>query len=165
MLVVLLAAGSGIAPLKACIESGQLLGLASSSFPQVNNTTIALYYGEWTANDLCFTELYQEWKDTYGVTVRTVLSRSHDNNDDDDDDRPRPCYVQDVLSADLAKIYHKDDTRRQRPQQPLEQNNATPVQPPQTVYAILCGMDDMIESCTQVLMDYGVPENHILLNI
>ena len=161
MLEVLLAAGSGIAPLKACIESGQLLCLASSYTITINTT---LYYGEWTANDLCFTELYQEWKDTYGVTVRTVLSRSHNN--DNDDDRSRPCYVQDVLSADLARIYRNDDTRRRQQQrQPQEQDNSAPMQQPQTVCAILCGMDDMIESCTQVLMDYGVPRDHILLNV
>jgi len=64
--VILAAAGSGIAPLKACIESGLLGQRQPSQLP------IILYYGEWTEEDLCFTDLYTRWKDEYGVDVKRV---------------------------------------------------------------------------------------------
>mmetsp|Transcript_21369 Transcript_21369/g.27616 ORF Transcript_21369/g.27616 Transcript_21369/m.27616 type:complete len:306 (+) Transcript_21369:84-1001(+) len=78
--IILAAAGSGIAPLKACIESGKL-----PSSPQNK-----LYYGEWKNDDLCFSELYDSWKSDLGVDVVPVLSRTEDTKG----------YVQYVLKQD-----------------------------------------------------------------
>lgn len=119
--ILLLAAGSGIAPLKACIESGQLPARSPHN---------KLYYGEWTADDLCFTDLYDTWKQEYDVTVIPVLSRTENSRD----------YVQQVLRNDG-------------------------ISSPQTTAAIVCGMDDMVESVSSVLTAAGVEENRILLNL
>jgi NAD(P)H-flavin reductase len=67
-LLLMAAAGSGIAPLKACIESRKLVNIAS---PRVAK----LYYGEWTEEDLCFTDLFAKWEQDFGVQVIPVLSR------------------------------------------------------------------------------------------
>lgn len=125
--VILAAAGSGIAPLKACIESG-LLGQR-----QPSQLHTILYYGEWTEEDLCFTDLYARWKDEYGVDVKRVLSRVPDTQG----------YVQKVLSQE-GLVRNADDAK--------------------SIWAILCGMDDMVDSCTRVLRDAGVDKDRILLN-
>jgi len=112
--IILAAAGSGIAPLKACIESGKL------------PPHIKLYYGEWKKDDLCFTELYESWN----ANLVPVLSRTKDTKG----------YVQSVLQQDG-------------------------VSSPETTGAILCGMDEMVESCTTVLTEAGVNKENILLNL
>jgi len=126
--IVLAAAGTGIAPLKACIESGLLPASPST----------ILYYGEWTHEDLCFTDVYDTWKHEYGVHVEPALSRTPDSQG----------YIQEILSSKTSD----DDGNHQHPSSP-------------PAWAILCGMDDMVESCTQVLKEKGVPEDHILLNL
>lgn len=118
--MVLVAAGSGIAPLKACIESGQL--------PCSPNNK--LYYGEWKRDDLCFTELYDGWKSNLGIDLVPALSRIDDTTG----------YVQSLLEQDGVAA-------------------------PETTGAILCGMDDMVESCTAVLTEAGVKKENILLNL
>lgn len=74
--VIMCVAGSGIAPIKACIESGKV------------KSDIRLYYGEWTANDLCFTAAYTEWSEN--VNVIPCLSRESNGG-------YRHGHVQDVL--------------------------------------------------------------------
>lgn len=76
--IIMCVAGSGIAPIKACIESGRV-------------TSGRLYYGEWTDKDLCFTAAYREWGEN--IKVISCLSR-------DSDGRYRSGYVQDVLQED-----------------------------------------------------------------
>ena len=126
--VILAAAGSGIAPLKACIESGLIVQ------QQQPHLQTILYYGEWTEEDLCFADLYDGWKNDYGVDVKRVLSRAPDTQG----------YIQKVLSND-GLVNNADDAK--------------------STWAILCGMDDMVESCTQVLKDAGVDKDRILLNL
>lgn len=129
--IFLIAAGSGIAPLKACIESGQL----SSASPSAMTTK--LYYGEWTTNDLCFTELYSMWKNDFGVEVIPVLSR------------------QQQQASAIA-------TRKNYAQYALERDGI--VSPDKTI-AIICGMDEMVGSTISILNDAGVPQDQILLNL
>ena len=129
--IILAAAGSGIAPLKACIESGLLVQQRQQS-----NIQAILYYGEWTEEDLCFTDLYDGWKAEHGVDMKRVLSRAPDTQG----------YIQKVLSDD-GLVQNADNAAAK------------------STWAILCGMDDMVESCTQVLRDAGVDEDRILLNL
>lgn len=126
--VILAAAGSGIAPLKACIESGMLVQRQQSQVQTI------LYYGEWTEEDLCFTDLYDGWKVDHGVDMKRVLSRAPDTQG----------YIQKVLSNDGLV------------------NNAFDAK---SIWAVLCGMDDMVDCCTQVLRDAGVDKDRILLNL
>jgi len=130
--VILAAAGSGIAPLKAVIESGLLVQRQQQSHLQT-----ILYYGEWTEEDLCFTDLFDGWKDDHGVDMKRVLSRVPDTQG----------YIQKVLLSNDG----------------LVNDNAGDVA--KSTWAILCGMDDMVESCTQVLTDAGVDKDRILLNL
>lgn len=74
--VIMCVAGSGIAPIKACIDSG-------------NVKSGRLYYGEWTANDLCFSGRFGD----NNIEVIPCLSR-------DEDSRYKSGYVQDVLKQD-----------------------------------------------------------------
>jgi NAD(P)H-flavin reductase len=82
--VVLVAAGSGIAPIKAAAESGLLLA---------NGRTGKLYYGERTADDLCCVDLFQSWEQA-GLQVIPVLSQP------DDAWKGRAGYVQTALEED-----------------------------------------------------------------
>lgn len=129
--ILMAAAGSGIAPLKACIESGIF---SSSAQQQQKQTT--LYYGEWTEDDMCFTDLHDSWSQNLGITVVPVLSRTPDTRG----------YIQEVLQQEGLSSFSSA-------------NDST------TTYAILCGMDDMVESCTSVLIDAGVDQQRILLNL
>ena len=126
--IILAAAGSGIAPLKACIESGKLT--RSSSQARDENK---LYYGEWTQDDMCYTDLYESWNAKWGVEVVPVLSRTDDSK----------RYVQTALKQD-----------------PVLSSRS-----PESIGAILCGMDAMVEDCTSVLTEVGVPSDNILLNL
>jgi len=140
--VLLLAAGSGIAPLKACIESG-LLSCTSSNDSSSNNNPIPsqtiLYYGEWSPDDLCFTNLYDNWKEKHNTIIKPVFSRTPDSRG----------YIQNVLSR------HKNDDDGL-----LSADTDTA----KSTWVILCGMDEMVESCKKVMLDKGVEEDHILLN-
>ena len=79
-----LAAGSGIAPIKAAAESGQL---------QLQDRTVRLYYGERTAADLCFVDQFAAWEEA-GIEVVPVLSQP------DEKWEGRTGYVQTALEED-----------------------------------------------------------------
>ncbi|KAL3938430.1 MAG: hypothetical protein SGBAC_006671, partial [Bacillariaceae sp.] len=67
--VLLFGAGSGIAPLKAAMESGQLnVGGGGGG------RTARLYYGVQKAEDLCFVDSFPEWE-KMGFQVVPVLSQ------------------------------------------------------------------------------------------
>jgi len=89
--VILLAAGSGIAPIKAAVESG-LLKTGESG-----GRTARLYYGERTSDDLCFVEDFVKWE-AAGVEVVPVLSQSPDEW------QGRLGYVQNALEEDGVPI-------------------------------------------------------------
>jgi NAD(P)H-flavin reductase len=133
--ILMAAAGSGMAPLKACIESGMF-----SISDQQKQKQTTLYYGEWTEDDLCFTDLHDSWSRNLGITVVPVLSRIKDTQG----------YIQEVLLQQEQEVSSYFSSAK---------NEST------TTYAILCGMDDMVESCTRVLLHAGVDQERILLNL
>jgi NAD(P)H-flavin reductase len=88
--VLLFAAGSGIAPLAAVVESGQLN-------VKGGGRTARLYYGEQTADDLCLTDRFAAWEEA-GCEVVPVLSQP------DDSWQGRTGYVQNALEEDGIAI-------------------------------------------------------------
>jgi NAD(P)H-flavin reductase len=128
--VILCAAGSGIAPIVSAMESGQL-GID----PEKTGRTCRLYYGEPTADDLCFVEKYAEWE-AAGIEVVPVLSQPEQN------DEPwlgRTGYVQTALSEDGVPV-------------------------PRNTGALVCGMKGMADSVKDILVSAGVFEGRILFN-
>lgn len=87
--ILLFAAGSGIAPIKAAMESGDLA--------VDKGRTARLYYGERTPDDLCYTSLYKEWENA-GIQVVPVLSQPPDSWEG------RSGYVQNCLEEDGVPI-------------------------------------------------------------
>eukprot|EP00980_Cylindrotheca_fusiformis_P028286 scaffold22589_cov138-Cylindrotheca_fusiformis.AAC.49 len=90
--ILLFASGSGIAPIKAAMESGQLNVAAGGG-----GRTARLYYGVRTAEDLCFVDKFQEWE-SMGYQVVPVLSRPSDGWNG------RTGYVQNCLEEDGVPI-------------------------------------------------------------
>lgn len=91
--ILLFAAGSGIAPIRAAIESGQL-GVAESGS---GGRTARLYYGVRTEEDLCFADKFSQWE-TSGVEVVPVLSQPGEGW------AGRTGYVQNCLEEDGVPI-------------------------------------------------------------
>jgi NAD(P)H-flavin reductase len=89
--VLLFGAGSGIAPLKAAMESGQLDVTAGGG------RTARLYYGVSTAEDLCCVESFSKWE-SMGFQVVPVLSQPNDEW------QGRTGYVQNCLEEDGVPI-------------------------------------------------------------
>ena len=86
--VLFFGVGSGIAPIKAAVESGSVV---------TDGRSARLYYGERTPQDLCFTDLFQEWEQM-GVEVVPVLSQPPDSWEG------RTGYVQNALEEDGVPI-------------------------------------------------------------
>jgi len=87
--ILLFAAGSGIAPIRSAIESGEL---------QTSGTrTARLYYGAKTEKDLCFVNKFPEWEKK-GIQVVPVLSRPGDGWEG------RTGYVQNALEEDGVPV-------------------------------------------------------------
>jgi NAD(P)H-flavin reductase len=131
--LILVAAGSGLAPIASAIESG-LLGTAGIG----SSRTCTLYYGERTADDLCFVDRYEYWQNSCGVTVVPVLSQPNDDN-------PAASY-----------------TGRQGYVQTALEEDGIPI--PRNTGALLCGMKGMTESVKSLLLSAGVFEGRILFN-
>ena len=91
--VLLFAAGSGIAPLKAAIESGQLGVAAGGS----GGRTARLYYGVQNPDELCFVDSFGKWEQS-GFQVVPVLSQPPS------DWEGRTGYVQAALEEDGVPI-------------------------------------------------------------
>jgi NAD(P)H-flavin reductase len=89
--VLLFAAGSGIAPIRAAIESGQL-GVSGGG-----GRTARLYYGVRQEDDLCFVDSFSQWEGS-GVQVVPVLSQPGDGW------AGRTGYVQNCLEEDGVPI-------------------------------------------------------------
>lgn len=136
--VLLVAAGSGIAPLKACIESGRL------NVGGTGGRTCQVYYGEWTADDLCFPTLYKDWEKA-GITIVPCLSRPPDSW------TGRRGYVQLALKEEHGSSPDGDDN-----------NNSNAAA---KTSALLCGMDDMVVKVTSIFKEAGVPPRRILINL
>ena len=91
--ILLFSAGSGIAPIKAAMESGQLNVAGSGS----GGRTARLYYGVQTADDLCFVDKFPEWE-SLGFQVVPVLSQPSPEWNG------RTGYVQNCLEEDGVPI-------------------------------------------------------------
>jgi NAD(P)H-flavin reductase len=87
--ILLFAAGSGIAPIKAAMEAGTL--------NNASGRTCRLYYGERTAQDLCFLDEFELWEAS-GIEVVPVLSQPDAAWDG------RTGYVQNALEEDGIAI-------------------------------------------------------------
>mmetsp|Transcript_15779 Transcript_15779/g.23261 ORF Transcript_15779/g.23261 Transcript_15779/m.23261 type:complete len:312 (-) Transcript_15779:1974-2909(-) len=89
--IMLFAVGSGIAPIKAAMESGEFL--------QVDGTgrTARLYYGVQTPQDLCFVDKFDEWEQA-GFEVVPVLSQPPPEW------TGRSGYVQNALEEDGVPV-------------------------------------------------------------
>lgn len=92
--VLLFGAGSGIAPLKAAMESGKLNVAGGGGG---GGRTARLYYGVQTAEDLCFVDKFQDWE-SMGYQVVPVLSRPAPEWNG------RTGYVQNCLEEDGVPI-------------------------------------------------------------
>lgn len=94
--VLLFANGSGIAPIRAAIESGQL-NIAPAG---KGGRTARLYYGVQTLADMPYAEKFGRWE-LDGVQVVPVLSRPEDCKDEWNG---RTGYVQNALEEDGISI-------------------------------------------------------------
>jgi Oxidoreductase NAD-binding domain len=93
--LLLVAAGSGIGPIKAAIESGQLDAGSDGCESR-------LYYGERTEADLCFPDRFHVWE-AMGYEVVPVLSQPTDPASW----TGRVGHVQDVLKEDGLEVPHR----------------------------------------------------------
>ena len=91
--VMLFAAGSGIAPIKAAIESGQLNAAEAGT----GGRTARLYYGVQNPDELCFVDSFGKWEQG-GYQVVPVLSQPPG------DWEGRTGYVQAALEEDGVPI-------------------------------------------------------------
>jgi NAD(P)H-flavin reductase len=91
--ILLFSAGSGIAPIKAAMESGQLNVAATGG----GGRTARLYYGVQTADDLCFVSKFPEWE-SLGFQIVPVLSQPSPEWNG------RTGYVQNCLEEDGVPI-------------------------------------------------------------
>lgn len=87
--VLLFAAGSGIAPIRSAIESGQL--------KTGSGRTARLYYGVRSTNDVAYIGKFAEWE-SLGVEVVPVVSQPTDSY------QGRSGYVQTALEEDGVAI-------------------------------------------------------------
>eukprot|EP01041_Mallomonas_annulata_P003800 gene3800-7551_t len=94
MQVVLMACGSGLAPIAAAIESDGL-GLNKKNYNSLYERRGVLYIGAKTAAHLPFRNKYQQWEER-GVTVIPVLSQPSS------DWTGRTGYIQDALRKDTV---------------------------------------------------------------
>ena len=91
--VILFAVGSGIAPIRAAIESGYLKTGAANN----GGRSARVYYGERSPGDLCFTDHFAKWE-AAGVEVVPVLSQPPSSWGG------RSGYVQNALEEDGVPI-------------------------------------------------------------
>jgi len=87
--VLLFAAGSGIAPIRSAIESGEL--------DTTGARTARLYYGVRSETDLCFVDQFPVWEKS-GVEVVPVLSQPSETW------TGRTGYVQNALEEDGVPV-------------------------------------------------------------
>ena len=91
--VLLFATGSGIAPIRAAMESGQLNVAGSST----GGRTARLYYGVQNPDELCFVDQFGAWEQQ-GFQIVPVLSQPPA------DWEGRTGYVQAALEEDGVPI-------------------------------------------------------------
>ena len=94
--ILLLAAGSGIAPIAAAIES-EILSLKVTSYQTLFERKATLYIGARSEDYIPFKSKFPEWKER-GVDVVPVLSKPGEGW------TGKTGYVQDALKADGVKV-------------------------------------------------------------
>lgn len=92
--VLLMACGSGLAPIASAIDSN-LLGLNSISYNSLYPRTAKLYLGVRSSQHIPYQHKFKEWEQK-GVTVITSLSQPEDSW------KGRTGYIQDALAKDTV---------------------------------------------------------------
>lgn len=133
--VLLLACGSGLAPINAVIESN-VLGLGKTGYTSIFSRKACLYIGAKTPLHLPYKEKYADWEKS-GIKVVPVISRPSD--DCSKDWTGSTGYIQDQLKSDTVKV-------------------------PRNSAALLCGMRGMTDAMKDLLLDCGVFEKRIMFN-
>ena len=98
--VILLACGTGIAPIASVIESNAL-GLKTVSYTSLMERTATLYYGVRTPKHLLFEDRFSSWE-SLGIKIVPVISRL-----DDEKSKGwtgRTGYIQDSLKMDGVRV-------------------------------------------------------------
>lgn len=132
--LLLFACGSGIAPIRSAIESGQLNVSPAGS----GGRTCTLYYGVRTPDDMPYVSKFSEWE-AAGVQVVPVVSQPDLPCESGAVWQGRTGYVQNALEEDGVPI-------------------------PRNSGALLCGVNGMVDAVTSMLGDAGVFEGRILKN-
>lgn len=133
--VIFFAAGSGIAPIRAAIESKQL-GLSKGNLDKDGlggGRTARLYYGVRNPDEMAYWQRFLDWENL-GVQVVPVVSQPEGTKWNG-----RAGYIQTALEEDGV---------------PVPRNSA----------ALMCGMKGMTESVKEILLTSGVFEGRILTN-
>lgn len=94
--LLLMACGSGLAPIAAAIESGTL-GLKTTGFNSLFERKATLYLGAKTEEHIPLKGRFSQWE-TMGVTVVPVLSLP------DGSWTGKTGYIQDALAKDTVKV-------------------------------------------------------------
>lgn len=94
--ILLMACGSGIAPIASAIESNTL-NLLTTAYNSLQMRKAKLYIGARTENHLPFKSKYQEWE-SKGVQVIPVLSQPSNNW------TGKKGYIQDALKEDKVSV-------------------------------------------------------------
>jgi len=139
--IYLLCNGSGIAPIRAAIESGQL----HVSLPGRGGRTARLYYGVRSTADLSYVDKFESWE-AAGFEVVPVISRPELDQDTikrvlgtSSEQGKRTGYVQNALEEDGISI-------------------------PRNSGALLCGVKGMVDSTRSLLLKAGVFEGRVMTN-
>mmetsp|Transcript_13399 Transcript_13399/g.32521 ORF Transcript_13399/g.32521 Transcript_13399/m.32521 type:complete len:345 (+) Transcript_13399:43-1077(+) len=132
--LLLFATGSGIAPIRAAIESDQL----GISPPDSGGRTCTLYYGVRTPDDMPYVSKFPEWE-ARGVQVVPVVSRPDVECGSGATWQGRTGYVQNALEEDGVQI-------------------------PRNSGALLCGVKGMCEGVKSMLTESGVFEGRVMFN-
>jgi len=136
--ILLIATGTGVAPMRACIES-MLNGLRPET-----RRVVKLYYGCKNPSHLAYKDRFKLWKGD-NVSIIPVFSESDVGLEALDDvksfiESPKVgMYVQDALKLDG-------------------------IQDPKKTAVLLVGQKEMTETVTQFLTETGVSADRILLN-
>jgi NAD(P)H-flavin reductase len=94
--ILLMACGSGIAPIASAIESNTL-NLLTTAYNSLQSRKAKLYIGARTESHLPFQSKYSEWE-SKGVTVIPVLSQPSNNW------TGKKGYIQDALKEDKVSV-------------------------------------------------------------
>lgn len=134
--VLLMACGSGIAPIASALESG-MLGIGETSLTSLNARSGTLYIGARTPLHLPFRSKYERWEKDLGIKIVPVISQPTDPASADW--TGATGYIQDALKEDGVSV-------------------------PKNTAALLCGMKGMTEAVKEILLESGMYEGRAMFN-